>query len=113
MRAVIDGVDPGAGGGEVREHPVMDDAERVLREEPPADAGLVGDDDDGQAGRVELPDGLEAVGIDADLVVSSRVADVLVEGPVAVQEHRPALHRSLRPASKASSGPIPVIQRWS
>ena len=113
MGAVIDRVDPGAGGGEVLDHPVVDDAELVLREESPADPGLVGDDDDGQAGGVELPDGVEAVGINADLVVLSRVADVLVDGPVPVQEDGPALHRSLLPASKASSGPIPAIQRWS
>ncbi len=44
-------------------------------------------------GRVELPDGLEAVGIDTDLVVSAGIADVLVDRPVPVQEDGPALHQ--------------------
>ena len=65
------------------------------------DAALVGDDDDGEAGPAEQPDRVGGVRVDAQLGQVGEVADILVDGAVAVEEDR-------RP-SGALRHPFPIL----
>ncbi len=61
-----------------------------------AEPGLVGDDDGGEPGLFQKPDGFERGRVDVDLAEIGRIARVFVEGAVAVEEYGPALGHDLR-----------------
>jgi hypothetical protein len=73
--------------GELLREPVMQGIELGGVEVAAADAGLVGDDDNGEAGLLHEADGLESGWVDVDLAEIGRVAGVFVEGAVAVEEY--------------------------
>ena len=113
MRAVIEGVEPDAARRELGGDMAVDRGQVGLGQVAPSDARLVGYDDGREPGVLELPEGLEGVGIDPDLVGPGGIADVLVDRPVAVEEHGPPFyHRmSSAAAAKASSAVTAVMHR--
>src|SRR4051812_36670927 len=84
-------------------------------------ARLIGDDDDDQAGVVELPNGLRRPRQQVDLRHVAEVADVLDDRAIPIQKYRGSRHlgseggsdKARRTAFNTGSGDRPFMQRWS
>lgn len=86
MGAVVDAVDEGALLPEEGLHLVVDGLQGLPGQAALCDAGLVGDDDGEVAGVVDAADGLGRTGQELELLGLGQVADVFVDGAVAVEE---------------------------
>ena len=86
MRAIIERVDAGAGGGELPPDLVVETLDVVLAVIAARDARLVGDDDRQEAGVVQQPHRLGRAGDQVELLETMHVAVVDIEHAVAIEE---------------------------
>ena len=114
MRAVVDPIDMSSLLFECGLHPRMDIQELFFLDETASDPGLVGDNDRQKTGLIELAYGFEAVGIDLDLIVGIRVADITVDISISIEKNGTIFHGNIPwPRSKTSSAEMFSMQRWS
>lgn len=92
VRAVVDAVEMSAVLCKGRFHFLMNFLKVFLVDEPPADAGLIGDDDRQETGCVDFAHRIETVRKDLYQSVRVGITDVPVYGPVSVQEDRSFFH---------------------
>jgi hypothetical protein len=90
MRAVQHGVDVGAVGREQLDEPSVDLLERRRRQCAPSDVRLVGDDDETEAERAQASERIGRARDQLDLVRMAQVVDLLVDRPVAIEQHETA-----------------------
>ena len=117
VRAVVEAVDAGAARLEPRgDVPVGLGDERLL-DDAARDARLVRDDDDGEAGAVQQPDGVDAVREEDQPLEAIEVSRLLRSGAVAIEKHGRRLMRIAAPprtvgastaSQHASSTSIPL-----
>ena len=76
-----------SGGGHGFGHPGVNPFKRVRRQQPPADAGLIADDDRGESGAAQRDDGLEAAIDGLPLLRGTNViGGVMIDHTIAVQD---------------------------
>lgn len=85
--AEIDRIELGAMGCELAVHLFMNLVQAIDGIQTAADAGLVGDDDDGEAGGAELTDGERSAWEEGDLSRVGEVVDMFEDGAVTIQKH--------------------------
>jgi hypothetical protein len=86
MRARIERVDADAPGGEPAPQFGMDAGEGVERQLPARDAGLIGDDDQFEAGVLEKPQSFHGSGQQFDLIRRGQVVLLDEDGTVAIEQ---------------------------
>ena len=90
MRTVVEAVDAAAAGF----HPFVDDLVRAVNElllvHAAADARLVGDDDDGEAGAIQQADGVDGEGKEDQALETIEVSRFFEHGAIAIQEDGPS-----------------------
>ena len=79
------------GGGHRFGHPGVNPFQRVRRQQPPADAGLIADDDRCESGAAQRDDGLQAAVDGLPLLRRAYVlGGVMIDYAIAVQDDAPS-----------------------
>lgn len=89
MRAVVEGVEVGAGFLELAVHPVVDASDIALGIVAAGDAGLVRHEDGEVAAVVDVADGFFGAGDPDEVFGAVQVVDVDIESAVTVEEYGP------------------------